>query len=440
MAVLDGLAELHRSDFFYDSHQKIFGAMAALHKKQSPIDIVTVSEELRRTKQLDNIGGVPFIASLSEGLPRKLNVDSYSRIVFEKARLRELIGQANALLDTAAEGSLNPTEITDRFQSFLLDVANKSGSNVIEHVSEFLNEKMAEEAMFETMSAAGGIAPSSSRLAEVLSGFQRGELIVVAARPSMGKTAWAAKEVYHSSVNLGLKTAGFFLEQKRKFIIRRMLALSSRTDYTRIKKNLLNQAEKRTLIERRRRILEAPLWMDDTPGLTCARINGKCTRLKHEHGLDMIYIDQLSHVDPSDVFRPGMQQREWVGKQTKALKRMAQELDVPVVIFNQLSRETGKRKDFIPVLADLKESGNIEEDADVVIFLHRPEYYDKDPDLKGKGQQILAKNREGATATITGVYQGQYMLWEDEAPDVSDFDQQSMEYYERQYGGEVIPF
>lgn len=430
LAIMEATLSLQEDDFFLDSNRRIFRAVVRMSIDNRPVDIVTVADELKKRRELDLVGGVPYLASLSEGLPRRLNIGSYIRIVKEKSRLRNLIQRGEELLNSAMEEGTESSIIATRMASMMQDIANSSDDNDIPHVRDFLDSQGSPEQMFEQMASTDGIPFGFKDVDRILGGAQRGDLIIVAARPSMGKTAWLANVAYHCGVRQGLTVAAFTLEQKKKFIVRRMLASSARIDYNDIKKNNLTAAEKADLLERRKRIHDSNLFIEDASGLTATKIKAKCTRLKHkEEKLDLVLIDQLSHVSNADVFRPGIQFPQLVGLQTKMFKRMAKELDVPVVVFNQLSRETGKRKDFIPVLADLKESGNIEEDADVVLFLHRPAYYDKEnDDLKGIGQQIIAKQREGATGTVNCIYQGELMLWADEAPKMQDND-----YYQRSF-------
>lgn len=408
-------------EFSYDSHRTIFQTQREMIYEGNHCDELTLVNKLGPEK-VDRLGGVSYITdNIPEGLIRtgKLatQVENYVAIVKEKARLRDMMRSADEFLDRLSSQEESSVDLSTRMISFLQNIANESETNDIEHIGTYLQRQGSPEEMFVQMEAKDGIPVGLADLDEILGGLQPEELIIIAARPSMGKTAFLATCLNAVSVRREKTAAAFVLEQKRRFIIRRMLAGSCRVNYNQLKKNDLSKRERDDLMDRRLRIMGAPLYVDDTPGLTASRIRAKCMRLKAQKGLDIIFIDQLSHVDGSDIYRSGMQMRDVVGKQTKAFKRLAQDLGVPVVVFNQLSREAGKRKDFIPTLADLKESGNIEEDADVVLFLHRPEYYDKgNADLKGKGQIIVAKNREGATDTIDCSFQGQYMLWEQEAP------------------------
>jgi replicative DNA helicase len=307
-------------------------------------------------------------------------------------------------------------EVLERAIEDLRTIALDNDTSQMIHVSDVFDRQGSAEEMFENMASKNGVPLGWNQFDEVTDGgVHPGELVVVAARPSMGKTAWACNAARSTSVVRKKVTAFFPLEQPKEAMIRRMLSASACIDYKDIRRNTLRLQDRRVLLEHREILRQAPLYFDDTPGLTVSRIKARCMQLKARHGLDIAFIDQLSKIKGTDVYRKGMQPREIVGAQTEALKLMAQELGIPVVVFNQLSRKTGDRKDAIPTLSDLKESGDIEEDADLVCLLHRPEYYDKsDPSLHGIGQMIIAKQREGETKTLNCLYQGRIMRWEDD--------------------------
>jgi len=412
-AIIEAIDILEAEDFALDSHRRIFAAIIALHEQNHPVDIVTVGDCLRKKKELDSIGGLSYLALLSEGLPRKLNIESYVRIVKDKGSLREAMNVASLLTEAAVDQSEDARAVIQRAHYQLQTILEDAEDAQLQSVGDFFNTQGDPDQMFEVMATINGINLGFSQLHEVTGGPQRGELWIVAARPSMGKTAWMCNTARYASVQSENIAGVFTLEQKKPSVIRRMLSASARIDYKAIRRNELRVQDRSLLLEHRQILSRASLYIDDQPGLTVSRIKARCLRLKSRIGLDIVFVDQLSHISMADCKERDFRLK--VGEQTKALKRMAQELNIPVIVFNQLSREAGKRKDFVPTLADLKESGNIEEDADVVCLLHRPEYYDRsDASIEGKGQIIVAKNREGETKTLNCLFQGRIMRWEDD--------------------------
>ena len=422
VARIDATNLLREDDFSLDSHRLIYKAILAVMGTSMVPDLTTVADELKRRKSLDAVGSLPYLYELSEGLPRKLSVGSYAHIVREKSTLRQLMSTFDAGMMEAADESEDSAPIIDRTIATLQAIREETEEGGLIHVGETLTGRDEPSDLAEEMAARDGIKLGWTQWDEHTGGIQPGSLVVVAARPSMGKTAWMCCAAHHAAVVQHKVTAVFTLEQDRKAIHRRMLAQAARIDYQDILKGTLRPYDRTLLRERDEILRAAPLYIDDQPGLTVSRIRARCLRLQNSVGadrqpigLDIVFVDQLSHVDDADVFQRGMLKHQAVGKQTKAFKRMGKELGVPVVLFNQLSRESTKRTDSRPTLGDLKESGNIEEDADVVAFLHRPEYYDKsNEDLRGKGEMILAKQREGPTAICDCLYQGRMMRWEDE--------------------------
>jgi replicative DNA helicase len=370
--------------------------MERLAKLSQPIDIVTITEELQRKKELDSVGGLSYIASLSEGLPRKLSIESYVRIVRDKSLARGVMNVAERGASEAGDGQEEAAVVLERTIQELRELADSQPGNGLQRVD--------------------GIMTGYKQLDDCTHGFRKKKLIIVAARPSMGKSSWARGATFHAAVNERKVAACFPMEEDIETTIRGMLSGEAEVAYDDVLNGTLTPHSRSKLMDARERLAASSLYLDDRRS-TVSQIRSKCMRLKRTVGLDIVYIDQLSSVHNDDLYKKGMPKSEWVGEQGRALKRMAKELDVPVVVFNQLKRPDKKGGD-TPQLSDLKESGSLEEDADVVIFLHRPEYYDRtDDDLKGKGQMILAKNREGRTDTFDCTFKGSIMRWEDGAVD-----------------------
>lgn len=412
-SVQDALDLLTAEDFALDSHRKIFAAMGRLAKLSQPVDIVTLTDELQRKKELDAVGGLPYLASLSEGLPRKLSIESYVRIVRDKSQAREIINLAERAAEEAADGQEEAAIVRERLIRELSEAGDSQPGNDLQRVASILDAQGSPEAMVERMATLSGVKLGFEQVDRNTHGLQPKSLVVVAARPSMGKTAWMCKAARYASVIEEKVTAVFTLEQDKGTMIRRMLSIESRVPYDDILTGNLSPHARKMLMDQREMLMNAPLYLEDQHGLTVSRIKSKCAKLKRMVGLDIVFIDQLSKVSDADIYQRGMGKPERVGQQTTALKKMAQDLEVPVVVFNQLKRPDGKGGN-MPQLSDLKESGSLEEDADVVVFLHRAEYYDRDDDaLRDKGQMILAKNREGKTDDFNCTFKGSIMRWED---------------------------
>lgn len=414
VALSEALDHINEDQFSLDSHRRIFRAMRHISQAGDVVDLTTLRAELDRRKELSAVGDMPYLYGLTEGLPRRIAIGSYAKIIKNKAMQRDLLLLSQSTFDAAEDQSLDARTIAERAVEAFREIAENHEDYDLERVGDFLDAQGPPEAMFERMATVDGIKSGFAGLDELLSGFQPEDLIIVAARPSMGKSAWACNVASWAAIRGGSTTALFVLEQKRQAAIRRMLSSSARIDYKNIRANDLRSQDRQLLIEKRAILQAAPLYIDDNRELTATRIKNKCLRLKSREGLDLVLVDQLSHVSQTDCKQRDFRLR--IGEQTKMFKRLAQELKCPVIVFNQLGRDVGKRSDPKPRLEDLKESGNIEEDADVVILLHRPEYYDRtDESLRGKGEMIVAKQREGETKTIHCTYDGRIMRWEDVA-------------------------
>jgi len=412
VAIREAIEVLSVEDFVLDSHKRIYRVLMDMLAKSEGIDHITVVDALSKRRELDAIGGPAYIAFLTEGIPRRPQISSYVRIVKEKSLLRQLLSIHNDGIVQASDHAEDAQEIIDRTIERLRSLKEEDATGELVSAGQFFDTLGAPEQMFDRIATPAGIDLGFSQLHEATGGPQAGELWIVAARPSMGKTAWMANAAQHCSL-LGVHTAVATLEMPNLAILRRMLSSSSRVDYKSIKEKTLDRHERELIIERRALLATATLYLDDKPKPTLARLRDKLGRQKRKVGLDIAFIDQLSKVSRKGLPK-GMPKHEQVGELTDGLKLMAQDLEIPMIVFNQLKRPENKRDVQAPTLSDLKESGNIEEDADVVVLLHRPEYYDRAAqELKGKGQMIVAKNREGETKTCHVHYDGRIMRWED---------------------------
>jgi replicative DNA helicase len=423
-SVQDALDLLVASDFSLDSHRRIFAAMERLAKLSQPIDIVTLTDELKRKKELDSVGGLSYIASLSEGLPRKLSIESYVRIVRDKSRARSLINLAERAAEEASDGQEEAQVVIERAIEDFRELAEQHPDTDMESVGTYLATQGDDSEALEAMATTGGLMLGWTQWDDVTGGLQPGELIVLAAMASSGKTAWACNAVYYTSVVLGKVTAYFPLEDGRGAAVRRMISAATEVDHRAIRDGNLGPRDQSLILECRAQLAAAPLYLDETPEMTMTRIKAKCAKLKrqklaegHPTGLDFVVIDQLSHTENTDVYERGVNPEEIIGRQAKAAKKMAKELGVPVVLLVQLTQEAAKRTDPTPKITDIAGSGKVKNHADIVAFLHRPELFDKsDEALKGQGHMIFAKNRQGETKTCICTYKGRILKWEDDTP------------------------
>lgn len=416
---------ISETDFSLDSHRRVYRSTLTVRAAGLNVDLITVNNDLRNRKEIESVGGSGYLAFLSEDIPRNFNIESYVRIVKEKSLLRQLMSTFYDGQVRVSDQSEEPGELLRGMIAHLSGLAEDADAGDIPHVSAVLPNielgSSAADALAEHLTVRDGIRFGFAELDEATGGAQKADLIIIAGRPSMGKTAMMTTVARHMAENEGASVAIFSMEQKKAAIVRRMLSAAARVDYQDIKSGVVRPHEQALLDERWHTLATSPLYIDDTPGLTVSRIRSKAQRLKRQlesqrRSLDVIFIDQLSKIK-SEARHARLQKREQIGEITEALKALAQELDIPVILLVQIGREAIKRTDSRPGLGDLKDSGDIEEDADVVIFPHRTEYYDReDKTLEGKAELIIAKQREGPTKTCKVLYQGRIMRFEDEQP------------------------
>jgi replicative DNA helicase len=419
-AVSEVIGKLDDSDFSMRSHQQIYCRMVEMHREGQPIDPITLGEWLYKHRELDAVGGRDYLYRLCEGIPRNLNVSSYIAQVKDKALARRVISLSQIASDAASGQQEDGRAILQKLVDGARELLDDTEGHDLQRVGEYFAGQN-EQSFFEKLSTPDGLMLGWTQWDELLGGLQRKELLILAANASTGKTAWACNAVHHTSV-IGNKVTAFFpLEQKIPSAVRRILSSTTHINFRDIRDGNLRQYERDLLIEHRRRLEEAPLYMDDSPDMTMSRIKAKCGRLKrhmlaqgHPTGLDFVLIDQLSHTDNSDVWQKGLSMEELIGRQGHEAKKMADELDVPVCLLGQMTQEGAKRTDPMPRLTDLAGSGRIKNHADIVAFLHRPEMYDKAEELKGLGQFVIVKNRDGATGVLDLKYMGHILKWVDE--------------------------
>jgi replicative DNA helicase len=417
VAIIDATMLLKTDDFALDSHRKIYSAMLQLVELGHGVDIVTVTDYLSKKKELDSVGGLPYLASLSEGLPRKLSIESYVRIVRDKSLMRQLLTVCDMGMIEASDQSREALDVLNQVTSRLTEISEHAVTGGFSDIAAIVKDSFGSiDALYEQGREVTGLATHYIEFDRMTSGLQESELIIIAARPSMGKTAWAINIAENAAVRGGKVVAVFSLEMSKASLLRRMLASQALVNSKAIQTGMLMRDDRAKLIKGLELLMESKIFIDDTPGITLAEMRAKARRLKQQHGqLDLIVIDYLQLMTGSSSNAKGFENRtQEVSAISRGLKALAKEMKVPVVALSQLSRASEQRGgDKKPLLSDLRESGSIEQDADVVCFIHREEYYDREnEDLKGKAEIIIAKQRNGPTGCIQLAYLADYTRFE----------------------------
>jgi len=416
VAITDASMVLKADDFALDSHRRIYSAMMALSEAGHAVDIVTVSEELRKRKELDSVGSVAYLASLSEGLPRKLSVENYVRIVLDKSLMRQLMTVCDVGMASAADQSEEALNVLNDVSTRLMEISDHAITGGLAGIPEIVKGSFGSiDQLYEQGREVTGLATHYVEFDKMTSGLQPSDLVIIAARPSMGKTAWAINIAENAAVRSGKVVAVFSLEMSKESLLRRMLASQALVSARNIQQGFIGRDDRSKLVEGLERLMESKMFIDDTPGITLAEMRAKARRLKQQQGsLDLIVIDYLQLMTGSTGQKKQENRTQEVSAISRGLKALAKEMKVPVVALSQLSRGSEQRTgDKKPLLSDLRESGSIEQDADVVCFIHREEYYDREnEDLKGKAEIIIAKQRNGPTGSVHLAYLADFTRFE----------------------------
>ena len=418
VAISDATAKLRAEDFSLDSHQRIYHVILELLAANHAVDFLTVQDALAKKRELEAIGGPAYLAYLTEGIPRNLNIESYVRIVKDKSLLRQLMSIFSEGMAQASDQTEEATKVLNDVEARLADVADSAINRGFSGIAEIVASSFGSiDALYEQGREITGLATHYIDFDKMTSGLQASELIIIAARPSMGKTAWAINIAQNCAVRDNKVVAVFSLEMSKESLLRRMLASEASVNSRLIQTGFIPRSDRDKLINALERLMTSKMFIDDTPGITLAEMRAKCRRLLQQEGrLDLIVIDYLQLMTGS----AGASQKKFenrtqeVSSVSRGLKALAKELRVPVVALSQLSRGSEQRTgDKKPLLSDLRESGSIEQDADVVAFIHREEYYNReDEDLKGKAEVIIAKQRNGPTGTVHMAYLADYTRFE----------------------------
>src|SRR6201995_4569697 len=426
VAIVDATEKLRPEDFLLDSHQRIYRAILELQNVGHAVDTIPVMDALNKRKELDAVGGPAYLAFLTEGIPRHPNIESYVRIIKDKSLLRQLLSIFNEGMAAAADQAEDATTVLNNVEEKLADVADSAIQRGLSNIPEIVANSFGPcDAPYEQGRESTGLAANFIEFDKMPSGLQTSELIIIAARPSMGKTAWAINIAQNCAVKDNRVVAVFSLEMSKESLLRRMLASEAMVGSRKLQTGFIPREDKGKLIAALDRLMNSRMFIDDTPGITLAEMRAKARRLRQQEGrLDLIVIDYLQLM--TGATGPGQKKFEnrnqEVSAVSRGLKALAKEMRVPVIALSQLSRASEQRGgDKKPMLSDLRESGSIEQDADVVAFIHRDSYYNKDekgeedPDSKGKDEIIIAKQRNGPTGSVHLAYLSEYTRFENMA-------------------------
>ena len=413
-AIADVVEELRQADFYRPAHATIFAAVIDLYGRGEPADPVTLAAELTKLGEITRIGGASYLHTLVSMVPTAANASYYSRIVRERAILRRLVEAGTRIVQMGYGGEGDVDQMVDRAQAEVYDVTDRRTSEDYLPLRDLMDGALTEiEAISNRGGEMVGVPTGFAELDRLTNGLHGGQLVIVAARPAVGKSTMAMDICRTASIKYGLTSCFFSLEMGRNEIVMRLLAAEATVPLQHMRNGSLSDNDWTKMATKMGTVSEAPLFIDDSPNLTMMEIRAKCRRLKQRHDLRLVVVDYLQLMTSGK--RVESRQQE-VAEFSRSLKLLAKELDVPVVALSQLNRGPEQRQDKKPMLSDLRESGSLEQDADVVILLHREDLYEKDSPRAGEADFIVAKHRNGPTDTLPVAFQGGYSRFVDMAP------------------------
>lgn len=405
--VIPTVTELIRSsDFYREDHREICEAITDIVEKAGPVDIITVTEQLQQRGTLEAVGGMDYLASITSAVPTTANARHYAKIVEEKSLLRKLIKAASEISGMSYEATEEAEYVLDKAEKSIFDIIERRSTQGFTHIKDVLLETFNRlEELYNSKSPITGIPTGFTDLDMKTAGLQNSDLILIAARPGMGKTAMALNIAQYAAVQKHVPVALFNLEMSKDQLVNRMLCSEVMVDSHKMRTGKLDDEDWNKIAKALGPLSEAPIFIDDTPGVSVMDIRAKCRRLKLEKRLGLVVIDYLQLMRGRG--RAENRQQE-VSEISRSLKILAKELNVPVITMSQLSRGPESRNDHRPMLSDLRESGAIEQDADIVMFLYRDDYYNPDTEKKNIAEVIIAKHRNGSTGTVYLKWFGNY--------------------------------
>jgi replicative DNA helicase len=404
---------LDADDFYRDGHRKIFNALINLSERDEPADLITLTNELQKLDQLDLIGGASYLASLIDSVPTAANIQYYARIVKEKAILRKLIQTSTEIITQSYEDRGDVEGFLDEAERSIFEISEKRVRPSFYPIREIVKESFATiEKLFKKKEAVTGVPSGFKELDRMTAGFQPSDLIIIAGRPSMGKTAFCLDVAEYAAIDHKIPVAIFSLEMSKEQLVIRMLCSQAHVEGTRLRTGYLNESDWPKLTIAAGSLSESPIYIDDTAALSVLELRAKARRLKSDHGLGMVIVDYLQLM--KGRARVESRQQE-ISEISRSLKALAKELNIPVIAVSQLSRKTEERTGNRPQLSDLRESGAIEQDADLILFIYRDEVYNRDPDNpnRGKAEVIIGKQRNGPIGKIDLAFLDKFTTFKD---------------------------
>jgi len=412
-AIIKVVDIIRPGDFYKKSHQFIYEGIIGLYEKREPLDLVTLTDRLEKLDYLDQIGGASYLSSLVNGVPTAAHVISYAKIVRQKSILRSLISVAANISEMAYDESEEVEMILDKAEQNLFAISQVSGTTEFSAMRDILIESFERiDQLHKNKGQVRGVETGIKGLDNKLSGLQRSDLIILAARPSMGKSSLAMNFAQHAAVVNNVPVAVFSLEMSKEQLVDRLICGEAGLDSWKMRTGNLNEQDFEKLQLAMGSLSEAPIYIDDTPGLSVVDVRTKCRRLHADVGIGMVIIDYLQLLEGRSMSSAD-NRVQVISEISRSLKALARELNVPVVALSQLSRAVESRPDKRPMLSDLRESGSIEQDADVVMFIYREDYYDKDTDKKNISEVLIRKHRNGPTGDVELYFIPEYMRFRD---------------------------
>ena len=405
-AVISAVEILKAEDFYREDNKEIYATMFELYSLGKHIDMITLKDQLTLRGTIEKVGGTEYIAMLIDNVPTTSNIESYVKIVEEKSIIRKLIKAANNILKLGYAQTEEVDALIEKAEKDIFDIMQNRNSKGYASIKEILVSTFDQiEEMFQNKNKVSGLETGFVDLDAKISGLNKSDLLIVAARPAMGKSAFVLNIASFVAMHLKVPTMIFSLEMSKEQMVNRILCSESEVDSMKVRNADLTSEDWLKLGEASGRLSEMPLYIDDTPGLTAAELRAKCRKAKLEKNIGLVIIDYLQLMESKS--KSASRQQE-ISDISRSLKILAKELSIPVISLSQLSRATESRTDHRPMLSDLRESGAIEQDADIVMFLHREDYYNADTEKKNVAEVIIAKNRSGSTGTVELAWLGQY--------------------------------
>ena len=406
-AVVTAIEMLKPEDFYREDNKLIFVAIVSLFNKGEPVDIITVKAELESMGKFENVGGIEYLAELPDKVPTTANVTKYIKIVEEKSTLRDLIKTANEIIDLGYDTTEDVDAIVESAEKKIFDTIQNKNTKSYTAMKDILVDSFTNlEELYNRKQHVTGVPSGFTELDYKTAGFHGSELILIAARPAMGKSAFVLNIATHAALKANIPVAIFSLEMSKEQMVNRIMCSEAMVDSNKVRTGKLEEDDWTKLAEAIGPLSEAEIYIDDTPGISVTEIRSKCRKLKMEKNIGLVVIDYLQLVQAS-ARRGGSREQE-ISEISRSLKILAKEISVPVIALSQLSRAVEQRPDHRPMLSDLRESGAIEQDADLVMFLYRDDYYNPESEKKNVAEVIIAKHRGGSTGTLDLGWFGNY--------------------------------